>query len=189
MKQRNRSAARACYAGRKMNKADKRFLAAAERAHWAKVARITKERMVMYTYSCMTLSLHELYGFGVGRISELISASRDLWSSYTKADERKIIDKAKELGVDVAGAIGSYKYDQTDYGKSTARDLDISIQDCHICFACLLIKLHELYGFGEKRLNKALNHSWKWWLQSIEEKGNSIMDICERETGIVYEMA
>lgn len=170
------------------NKREQRMNKALDKIYNRKVSEISKSRAVLYATSAFIMAMHELYGWSSVRSGRVISSSMDKWSSFTKADEYKLLDAAKSIGVDVESATGlgleSNNPKALNMTDGTYRNFKDAINDVHLMMAACLVVLHDDCRFGELRLNKVMNHMWQQYLRACQTDGKSIMQMCEEETGI-----
>lgn len=170
------------------NKREQRMKKALDRIYSRKVSEISKNRAVQYATSAFIMAMHELYGWSSVRSGRVISSAMDKWGSFTKADERKLLDAAKSIGVDVESATGlgleSNNPKALNMTDGTYRNFKDAINDVHLMMAACLVVLHDDCRFGEQRLNKVMNHMWQQYLRACQTDGKSIMQMCEEETGI-----
>lgn len=173
-----------------MPKPDKRALRmkkAFDKLQLRKVSEISKERAVQYVTAAFCMAMHELYGWSGVRSGRVISEATEKWGSYTKEDEHKLLDAAKSIGVDIEDS-SEFKEEEgdpkVDITVQTSRNLQAAVNDVHLMMAACLVVLHDRHHFGEKRLNKVVNHMWQKFVQAKVNEGKSIMQMCEDETGI-----
>lgn len=173
-----------------MPKPDKRALRmkkAFDKLQLRKVSEISKERAVQYVTAAFCMAMHELYGWSGVRSGRVISEATEKWGSYTKEDEHKLLDAAKSIGVDIEDS-SEFKEEEgdpkVDITVQTSRNLQAAVNDVHLMMAACLVVLHDRHHFGEKRLNKVVNHMWQKFVQAQVNDEKSIMQMCEDETGI-----
>lgn len=172
---------------RPQNRAERRKKAAMYNLYRAKVARVTKQRGVMYAYSAATLALCKDWKWSAAKVRHMIEAVTEMWGEYTARDEHQLIDRARAAtGVDVP-AVMDFGIQPEECG-SAMKLFREAAMDQHIVMSCILIFLRQRRGFSLKNCNKLINHAWAWYLKSCECPDDSIMDICERITGIRYDM-
>lgn len=172
----------------KTTKREQRMNKALDRIYNRKVSEISKSRAVQYATSAFIMAMHELYGWSSVRSGRVISAAMDKWGSFTKADEHKLMEAAKSIGVDVESATGlgleSNNPKALNMTDGAYRNFKSAINDVHLMMAACLVVLHDDCRFGDLRLNKVMNHMWKQYLRACQTDGKSIMQMCEEETGI-----
>lgn len=170
------------------NKREQRMNKALDRIYNRKVSEISKSRAVQYATSAFIMAMHELYGWSSVRSGRVISSAMDKWGSFTKADEHKLLDATKSIGVDVESATGlgleSNNPKALNMTDGTYRNFKAAINDVHLMMAACLVVLYDDCRFGEQRLNKVMNHMWQQYLRACQTDGKSIMQMCEEETGI-----
>ena len=170
------------------NKREQRMNKALDRIYNRKVSEISRDRAVQYATSAFIMAMHELYGWSSVRSGRVISSSMDKWGSFTKADEHKLMDAAKSIGVDVEATtelgLSENNPKALNMTDGTYRNFKSAINDVHLMMAACLVVLHDNCRFGELRLNKVMNHMWQQYLRACQTDGKSIMQMCEEETGI-----
>lgn len=172
----------------KPSKKTQRMQQARDRLYIRKVSEVSKARAVQYATSAFIMTAHELYGWSSVRAGRVINEAMEKWSTYTKEDEHKLLEEAKDIGVDVAAttelAMSGNNYKALNMTPQTYKNFQEAVNDIHLMMASCLVVLHDCHRFGEKRLNKVMNHMWKQYLRACETDDKSIMQICEEETGI-----
>ena len=172
----------------KTTKREQRMNKALDRIYNRKVSEISKRRAVQYATSACIRAMHELDGWSSVRAGRVISSAMDKWGSFTKADEHKLLDAAKSIGVDVEATtelgLESNNPRALNMTDGTYRNFKAAINDVHLMMASCLVVLHDDCRFGELRLNKVMNHMWQQYLRACQTDGKSIMQMCEEETGI-----
>ena len=170
------------------NKREQRMNKALDRIYNRKVSEISRDRAVQYSTSAFIMAMHELYGWSSVRSGRVISSAMDKWGSFTKADEHKLLDAAKSIGVDVEATtelgLESNNPRALNMTDGTYRNFKSAIKDIHLMFAACLVVLHDYHRFGDVRLNNVMLRMWEKYQQACKDDGKSIMQMCEEETGI-----
>lgn len=176
------------FAALRTTKREQRMSKALDRIYNRKVSEISRDRAVQYATSAFIMAMHELHGWSSVRSGRVISSAMDKWGSFTKADEHKLLDAAKSIGVDVEATtelgLSSNNPKALNMTDGTYRNFKSAINDVHLMMAACLVVLHDDCRFGEQRLNKVMNHMWQQYLRACQTDGKSIMQMCEEETGI-----
>lgn len=163
---------------------NKRFDKAADKLWMRKMSKICRDGGYAFSECAFALSVHELYGWGQQRTMDVISEACEIWGGYSKDDELDSLINAAQEGVNVLETTHQFHPERpADMDKVTAENFRIATDDTHIMFACIALALRKR-GFGEQRLNKVINHAWKWWMKCLENDNiTRIFSMCEEELG------
>lgn len=173
------------------NKKAMRMQRAFELIERRKVAEKSKKNAVQYATAAFTMAMYELYGWSGTRTGRVVGDATEKWSSFSKKEEHKLIEIAKDLGVEIEEK-SAFRRSESDEGNSkdilvtvkAYKHFEDAISDIHLMMASCLIVLHEQYHFGEKRLNAVMELMWDKIRQVQTDPDINIMQLCEKETGI-----
>ena len=172
----------------KPSKKQQRVLKAMEKIRYRKLSEISKSNAVQYSTSAFIMAMSELYGWKSVRSGRVINEAMEKWSEYTKEDEHKLIESAKNLGVDIEAVTNLCLDDRSkctlNITDGTFDNFKQAIKDIHLMFAACLVVLHDYHRFGDARLNNVMLRMWEKYQQACKDDGKSIMQMCEEETGI-----
>lgn len=158
---------------------------------------VESRKQIHIYYSAVSLALHREWGWGRERISKMYHETQEAWEECAKTNERSMVQMLEEeTGVELRNETGktwrdlcfmNSEHPANQQKWTKAQFLYMRIQQLKWTgtnvFACILLGLHRLYGFGPERLERVVQQA----MQIREEFGydqEALLGACLEETGV-----